>query len=223
MALTRRHFLVRIAAAGGVSLAYEAMTGLGLLAAPTQTPFGLTGKVAGTKVVILGAGLAGLTVAYELGKVGYDCRVLEGRARPGGRCFTVRRGTVSEEEGSTQTAAFDEGLYLNAGPMRIPHHHQTTLGYCRELQVPVEVFVADSDSAYVYQTRSATLSGRRIRMREARAEFDGYTAELLSKALSQQQLDQPLTNDDREKLLAYLRRLGSLDQQRQYQIGRAHV
>ena len=47
-----------------------------------------------------------------------------------------------------------------------------------------------------------------------RADFDGYIAELLSKALSQAQLDQPLTNDDRDKLLAYLRRLGALDQQR---------
>jgi len=78
------------------------------------------------------------------------------------------------------------------------------------------VFVADSDSAYLYQTRSSTLSGRRIRLREARADFDGYIAELLSKSLSQAQLDQPLTTDDRERLLAYLRRFGALDQQRQY-------
>ena len=216
MALTRRQFLTRTAAAGGASLVYEAMTGLGLLAAPAQAPFDLTGRVSGVRVLILGAGLSGMTVAYELGKVGYDCRLLEGRARPGGRVFTVRRGTVSEEDGSSQTAAFDDGLYFNAGPMRISHHHQTTLAYCRELQVPVEVFVADSDSAYLYQTRSSALTDRRIRLREARADFDGYIAELLSKALSQSQLDQPLTDDDRERLLAYLRRLGALDQQRQY-------
>jgi monoamine oxidase len=201
---------------GGASLVYEAMTGLGLLASPTQAPFDLSGRVSGIRVLVLGAGLTGLTVAYELGKVGCDCRVLEARPRPGGRVFTVRRGTVSEEDGSQQTAAFDDGLYFNAGPMRISHHHRTTLAYCRELQVPVEVFVADSDSAYLYQTRSPTLTGRRIRLREARADFDGYIAELLSKALSQAQLDQPLTTDDRDRLLAYLRRLGALDQQRQY-------
>ena len=214
--LTRRHFLTRVAAAGGASLVYETMTGLGLLAAPTQAPFDLTGRVSGVRVLILGAGLAGMTAAYELGKVGYDCRVLEARARPGGRVFTVRRGTLSEEEGPSQTAGFDDGLYFNAGPMRISHHHHTTLAYCRELQVPVEVFVADSDSAYLYQTRSSSLAGQRIRLREARADFDGYIAELLSKALSQAQLDQPLTNEDRDRLLAYLRRLGALDQQRQY-------
>jgi len=216
MALTRRQFLTRAGAAGGASLMYEAMTGLGLLAAPAQSAFQLSGKVSNVRILILGAGLTGLTLAYELGKVGYDCRVLEGRARPGGRVFTVRRGTVSEEEGSSQTAAFDEGLYFNAGPMRISHHHHLTLAYCQELQVPVEVFVADSDSAFVYQTRSKTLTGRRVRLREARADFDGYIAELLSKSLSQSALDQPLTTDDRDKLLAYLRRLGALDQQRQY-------
>ena len=81
-------------------LTYEAMTGLGLLAAPSQARFDLSGRVSGVRVLVLGAGLAGMTVAYELGKVGYDCRILEGRARPGGRVFTVRRGTVSEEEGS---------------------------------------------------------------------------------------------------------------------------
>jgi monoamine oxidase len=62
--------------------------------------------------------------------------------------FTVRRGTVSVEDGPSQVAAFDDGLYFNVGPMRISHHHRTTLAYCCELQVPVEVFVADSDSAY---------------------------------------------------------------------------
>jgi monoamine oxidase len=215
MSITRRQFLTRLAAAGSVSLAYEAMYGLGLIAAPAQAPFGLSGRVSGVRVVILGAGLAGMTAAYELGKVGYDCRVLEARARPGGRVFTVRRGTVSEEDGSSQTAAFDEGLYLNAGPMRIPYHHEATLGYCRELQVPTEVFVPDCESAYLYQTRGP-LAGRRIRLREARADFDGHIAELLSKALSQTQLDQPLTAEDRDRVLAYLRRLGALDARGEY-------
>lgn len=128
------------------------MTGLGLLASPTQAPFNLTGRVSGVRVVILGAGVAGMTAAYELGKVGYDCRVLEARGRPGGRVFTVRRGTVSEEDGPSQTAAFDDGLYFNAGPMRISHHHELTLAYCRELQVPVEVFVPDCESAYLCRT-----------------------------------------------------------------------
>ena len=213
--VTRRRFVTEVAAAGGASLAYEAMTALGLLAAPSQADFNLAGRVSGVRVVVLGGGLSGMTAAYELGKAGFDCRVLEARARPGGRVFTVRRGTASEETGTTQTAAFDDGLYFNAGPMRISHHHHTTLAYCRELQVPTEVFVPDCESAYLAQTRGP-LAGRRIRLREARADFDGYIAELLSKSLSQAQLDRPLTAEDRDRVLAYLRGLGALEQGGQY-------
>ena len=215
LAVTRRRFLTRVAAAGGASLAYEAMTALGLLAAPSQGSFNLAGRVSGVRVVILGAGLSGMTAAYELGKAGFDCRVLEARARSGGRVFTVRRGTASEEPGTAQTSTFDEGLYFNAGPMRISHHHHTTLAYCRELQVATEAFVPDCESAYLAQTRGP-LAGRRIRLREARADFDGYIAELLSKSLSQAQLDQPLTAEDRDRVLAYLRSLGALDETGQY-------
>ena len=201
MALTRRQFLTRIAAAGGAPLVYEAMTGLGLLAAPArQTGFELAGRVSNVRVLVLGAGITGLTVAYQLGKAGYDCRVLEaarGPAAGSSRCAATRS---SEEDGPGQTAAFDDGLYFNAGPMRISHHHHTTLAYCRELQVPTEVFVPDCESAYLAQTRGP-LAGRRIRLREARADFDGYLAELLSKALSQTQLDQPLTAEDRDRVL----------------------
>jgi monoamine oxidase len=42
--------------------------------------------------VILGAGIAGMVAALELGKAGYECRVLEARSRPGGRNWTLRGG-----------------------------------------------------------------------------------------------------------------------------------
>ena len=214
--ITRRRFLTRIAAVGGASLTYEAMTALGLLAAPSQTSFNLSGRVNGVRVVILGAGLSGMTAAYELGKAGFDCRVLEARARPGGRVFTVRRGTRSEEDGPAQTATFDDGQYFNAGPMRISHHHHTTLAYCRELQVATEVFVPDCESAYLAMTRGS-LAGRRVRLREARADFDGHIAELLNKSLSSAQLDQPLTKEDRDRVVSYLRSLGALTETGAYQ------
>ena len=195
---------------------YEAMTGLGLLAVPTQTRFELRGQVSGVRVVILGAGVAGLAVAYELGKLGYQCQILEARPQPGGRVYTVRRGDVSEEDGPRQVARFDEGLYFNAGAMRIAHHHATTLAYCRELQVPVEVFGIHSDGSYLHQQNATALAGRRLRVREARTDLDGYVAEMLSKAVSQGDLDQELTSDDRENLLEYLRRAGALDERARY-------
>jgi monoamine oxidase len=178
--LTRRHFLHHVAAVGGASFAYDAMTGLGLLDAQTAAPFDLQGRGDGVRVVVIGAGLAGLTAAYELGKLGYAVRVLEARARPGGRAHTIRRGTRSEEEGPTQTCEFDEGQYFNCGAMRIAYHHSTALHYCRELQVPVESFAVTTDSTWLYQANTPRLAGQRVRLRAARADLDGHVAELLN-------------------------------------------
>ena len=216
MTLTRRQVLERIAATGGATMAHEAMTALGLLAPPPQDRFELRGEVSGIRVVIIGAGLAGLTVAYELGKLGYLCQVLEARPRPGGRVFTVRRGTVSEEPGPAQVCAFDEGLYYNPGAMRIPHHHATVMAYCRELGVAIEPFINQCDGTFLFQRDAAGLKGRRVRVREARTDVDGYIAELLCKALSQESLDAALSKDDVEKLVEYLRRAGALDEKAQY-------
>src|SRR5688572_22483345 len=100
--MTRRQLLGRLAATGGAAMTYEAMMGLGLMASQAPAPFALRGSGKGVRVAIVGAGLAGMTVAYELGKLGYDCHVLEARQRPGGRAHTIRKGTVSEEDTGAQ-------------------------------------------------------------------------------------------------------------------------
>src|SRR6187399_2876349 len=117
MALTRRLFLERLAGSAGAAMTYEAMVALGLVAVPEPArAFALQGSAPpGAEVLILGAGLAGMSTAYELGKLGYTCTLLEARQRPGGRCHTIRKGTVSEEEGPAQTASYDEGVYFNPG------------------------------------------------------------------------------------------------------------
>ncbi|MDX1524520.1 MAG: NAD(P)-binding protein, partial [Anaerolineae bacterium] len=93
--LTRRQFIARVVGAGGS--AYAAMLALGLIHRPPPRRFSPAGQVSGTRVIILGAGLAGMAATYELGKLGYDCHILEARARAGGRCWTVRRGTTETD------------------------------------------------------------------------------------------------------------------------------
>ena len=98
MAWTRRTFLTRVAAAGGYRAMYTAMQSLGLLAVVAEAsplPQLPANYGSGKKVVILGAGIAGLVSAYELRKAGFECTVLEARERPGGRSWTVRNGTQS--------------------------------------------------------------------------------------------------------------------------------
>lgn len=212
---SRRRFLQSVGAAGGAGALWAAMGALGLAptagAAEAGEAFSpprrgdFSGRGPG-RVVILGAGIAGLTAAYELGKAGYDCRVLEAKDRPGGRNWTVRRGTEERElGGDVQRAGFSEGEYLNAGPARIAQH-MVTLDYCRELGVPIEPFANQNADAYVYLDKV----GAPVRHRTAKADTYGYVSELLAKAVDRNALDKELTADDRERLLAFAEDFGDI-------------
>ena len=215
---TRRGFLQRVAAVGGYSAAFVSMQALGLLpaAALAAEPLALEmGKRHGTRVVILGAGIAGMSAAYELRKAGYDCTLLEARSRAGGRNWTVRHGTRLEmNDGTTQTCEFDPGLYWNAGPARLPSIHHTVLGYCRELGVPLEVEINVSRSAML--TNVNANGGKPIEMRQALNDTRGALSELLAKAIDRGSLDQELTGADKERVFAFLKQYGDLTPEKLY-------
>ena len=168
--LTRRGFLERLGAVGGASAVYLGMEAMGLLNAPpaAATPFRLpAGSGRGKKVVILGAGIAGLVSAYELKRAGWDVTVLEARDRIGGRVWTLRGSDRIVQNGRPdQLCQFSDGLYLNAGAARIPSSHHVILGYARALGVPLEVMVNHNRAARwefggrVYTNRQLTLDLR---------------------------------------------------------------
>src|SRR5437016_14295701 len=108
MKLSRREF---------VKLAWFAGGGLSL-------PFGLSWalpenvvarRTNGKRVVILGAGLAGLAAGWELRGMGHDVTILEAQLHPGGRVHTIREG-------------LSDDLYAEAGAGRIPSHCHTGMG-----------------------------------------------------------------------------------------------
>ncbi|MWB99505.1 FAD-dependent oxidoreductase [Agromyces sp. MMS17-SY077] len=178
---------------------------------PSGSDFHLAGRRGGKKVVIVGAGPAGLTSAYELQKAGYDVTVLEARHRPGGRTLTIRGGdSETDLDGVTQTARFGDGIYLNAGAGRIAQW-MTTMDYIRELGVPYEVFTNANADAYLYNERTGSTPGNPTRYRTAKADVFGYTSELLNYATDQGALDARLTADDKANLKTFLRSWGSLD------------
>ncbi|OIV35869.1 amino acid oxidase [Mangrovactinospora gilvigrisea] len=215
---SRRSFLRSVGVTGGAGALFATMGALGLaptaraaaaprFTAPARSDFTLTGRAA-AKVVVLGGGIAGLTTAYELGKAGYDCTVLEARDFAGGRNTTIRGGSrITDLDGHTQTAAFSDGQYMNAGPARLAQW-MVTLDYCRELGVPVEVFTNTNGSAYIYNEGAGMTAPQRYRT--AKADVYGYVSELLAKATDQGALDKQLTADDKERLLAFLEDFGDL-------------
>jgi monoamine oxidase len=100
------------------------------------------------KVIVLGAGLAGLAAAYELTREGCDVVVLEARKRPGGRVYTLRE-------------PFDDGLYAEAGATRIPDSHHLTMHYADAFGIPLEPLPSK-------QTQVVHLRGHRILIAEGK-------------------------------------------------------
>src|SRR5262245_6697138 len=214
--MRRRDLLALIGAASGGATMYQAMTTLGFAAeSPYAGPIRLDGDPKGASVVILGAGLAGLTAALELKRAGYRVQVLESESRAGGRCWTLRGGDrFSDMDGASQTCEFDQGLYFNPGPWRIPYHHKAILDYCKRLNVAVEPFIPVNSNAYVH-ARGA-FGGRPQRLRHVQADFNGWVSELLAKATNQNRLDAAVTTEDKQRLLDALRLWGGLDDNYRY-------
>jgi monoamine oxidase len=215
-AWTRRCFLERFGAIGGSAVLMSAMRSWDLMAQDVGTRPRLSGRGAGQRVVVLGAGVSGLTTCHELTKLGYDCQILEARDRVGGVNWSVRRGAEHTElgqGGEHQVCTFDEGLYVNGGPWRVPHTHTGVLDYCKELGVPLQLFVNEAEASYFYYEGDSVgpLANKRVRLREVKADMVGYTTELLAKAVSNGEIDVPLSAEDKERLVNFLVIEGYLD------------
>lgn len=136
MNLTRRDFLQMTGlAAVGLPLSHDVSW-----AFPGRTPFR---SGSGKRVVVLGAGLAGLVSAWELRASGHDVSILEAQLHPGGRAHTIREG-------------LSDGLYAEAGAARIPANHDATLAWVTEFGLELEAFLPTE------KARVAVLKGKRV-------------------------------------------------------------
>lgn len=82
----------------------------------------MTRSLRGKSVIVIGAGLAGLTAAVELQRQGATVTVLEAQGRVGGRVLTIRDGFV-------------EGQYAEAGADFIDEEHEETCRLVRSLNL----------------------------------------------------------------------------------------
>ncbi len=210
--VSRREFLNLLAAAGGAGAVVKAGAALGMLPAEAAASTLDLAAGNGRSALILGGGLSGLAVAYELGKVGWDCTILEASHRSGGRIFTVRHGTLIDEIGNRQYCEFDDEphMYFNAGAARIPNTHRTLLDYCRELDIELEVFINENKTCWVQD--DAMLGGKPIRNAEYTTHMRGFMAELMAKAMNETDMDQPFTEQEAETLLGMIRSFGDLNE-----------
>ena len=108
--LNRREFLKLSAAAAG-ALAFQGRSAVNFATAP--------------RIVIVGAGLAGLACAYALKKAGYAAQVYEASDRIGGRCWTIRD-------------AFDQGQIAEHGGELIDQGHTAVRQLAQELGLKLD-------------------------------------------------------------------------------------
>jgi monoamine oxidase len=184
MNFSRRAFVDALDRIVGLSNLKRTLVAMGLLPVPVayaRPPDLSANHGQQKKVVILGAGIAGLAASYQLKRAGYDCVVLEARDRPGGRVWTLRAGDEIVEVGSRQRVTWDnkKHLYFDAGAARISHHHAGLLGYCREFDIPLEVFVSDNRAALL-QTEFA-FDGKPQQLRRVIMDSRGAIAALAAK------------------------------------------
>jgi monoamine oxidase len=123
------------------------------------------------KIIIVGAGMAGLVAADVLLQAGHDPMILEAQSRVGGRILTIRE-------------PFTPGLYGEAGAMRIPQSHALTVAYINKFGLRHYDFTLDNPRAYCH------IHGRQWRVAEVQKnpnllEFDLHPTE---KDLSHGQL-----------------------------------
>jgi monoamine oxidase len=212
MAMTRRGLLNAMARLGGAGAAYETLVALDFLKTPPAMAASLAlpkDAGSGKTVAILGAGVAGMCAAYELDRAGFDCVVLEASRRIGGRSLTLRRGdSFREVNGPLQTCEFDDGLYLNAGPGRIAHHHVRVIDYCRQFGVALQPYIFASRANLVHSGYVG--NGRTTPVRRAFYDLQGHVAELLSKCAATPGMDLALSQADLEKFQDMLAIFGGL-------------
>ena len=133
--MRRRSFVFGALAAGGAALCPR----LARAAAPRR-------------ILVLGAGLAGLAAAYELRRAGHQVTLIEARDRAGGRVYTVRE-------------PFADGQHAEAGALFVPNNHDLTLRYAKLVGLSLEPAMP------LFESRLYFVHGKRVVPSSSGAEW----------------------------------------------------
>jgi len=133
-------------------LAFTAGTAAAASLLPTRAwvlPQQLKPRGPAKKIIIVGAGLAGLCAGFELTQAGHEVTILEAQTRPGGRACTIRQ-------------PFSDNLYAEAGATSISDRNDLTLKYAHLFGLQLDSWDAPpglQDILYVRGQRARRTQG----------------------------------------------------------------
>ncbi len=121
-----------------------------------RSVFAQAGKASGKRVVVIGAGFAGLACAYELLAAGYDVTVLDARNRVGGRVLTF--------------TDFVKGRVVEGGAELIGSNHPTWVAYAEKFGLEF-LDMTESDGLF-----PISIGGKMLSSEESEALYEELDA-----------------------------------------------
>ena len=173
----------------------------------------LSGKTkSGKKVVVVGAGLAGLAAAWQLRKDGHDVTILEARNRPGGRVSTI-------------SEPFAEGLYAEEGAAAYSESYTEAVKLIKEFQLETIPYTWPEEEIIYHLNgeRITAKAGEQVdwpyeldpeeQGKDPMALVQKYIIDTLPKEAGDPDLwdKSPVVNFDKLSLADYLKKQGASD------------
>ena len=143
--LTRRSFIKKSSATASLLTVFPYST--------LTSTFNITDD---NRILVIGAGLAGLSCAYELDRAGYNVMILEAKSHPGGRVRTYRDN-------------FADNLYAEMGAEYVDSSDKHVKKYCEQFGLSI-LPAKQYDGIYV---RNRHIYMKDVKSGMARLPFDG--------------------------------------------------
>ncbi len=166
----------------------------GVAAAGLVLPKSLVAQGIGPRIVVVGAGLAGLTITHRLAEAGHSVTLYEANERTGGRMFSLTGNRLGD------------GVVAELGASFINSDHEDTLALVREFKLDIED--ANDLPAGVKPGETFFIGGRHYNDDEITAALKPFARRVLDDRAAAEASEEALANFDGMSCAAYLDRLG---------------